>query len=148
MGVVLGSIWVRTSTLKVEDSSDSTGRKLEIITSFIFYPASWLSSFGLGYGTEACLNYSQERGWKFGFVPIRAVPEDSLIFDLCRQGATQAVKLMLARGDASVKDTSPKGWSPLHYAAVGGHVDLCAALLEAGADNNALAYEGPTENAL
>jgi hypothetical protein len=114
MGVVLGSIWVRTSTLKVEDTSDSTGRKLEIITSFIFYPASWLSRFGLGYGTEASLNYSQEKGWKFNFIPIRAVPEDSLIFDLCRQGATQAVKLMLARGDASVKDTSPKGWSPLH----------------------------------
>jgi hypothetical protein len=34
------------------------------------------------------------------------------------------------------------------YAAASGHVDLCAALLNAGADKNALAYEGPTENAL
>jgi hypothetical protein len=114
MGVVLGSIWVRTSTLKVEDGSDPAGRKLEVITSFIFYPASWLSRIGLGYGTEASLNYSVGNGWKFNFIPVRAVPESSLIFDLCRRGETQAVELMLARGDASVKDTSPKGWSPLH----------------------------------
>jgi len=114
MGVVLGSIWVRTSTLKVEDGTDSSGRKLEVITSFIFYPASWLSRFGLGYGTEANLNYSVESGWKFNFAPVRAVSENALIFELCRRGETQAVELMLARGDASVKDTSPKGWSPLH----------------------------------
>jgi hypothetical protein len=114
MGVVLGSIWVRTSTLKIEDGPDSTGRKLEVITSFIFYPASWLSRFGLGYGTEASLNYSVENGWKFNFVPIRAVPEKSLIFQLCQRGETQAVELMLAMGEASVKDTSPKGLSPLH----------------------------------
>lgn len=114
MGVVLGSIWIRTSTLKVDDDSDSNKRKLEVITSFIFYPASWLCRFGLGYGTEANLNYSVENGWKFNFVPVRAVPEGSLIFELCRQGETRAVELMLARGVASVKDTSPKGWSPLH----------------------------------
>ncbi|KAK4158896.1 hypothetical protein QBC43DRAFT_363022 [Cladorrhinum sp. PSN259] len=135
MGVVLGSIWVRTSTLKVDDGSDSAGRKLEVITSFIFYPASWLSRLGIGYGTEASLNYSMGNGWKFNFIPVRAVAEDSLIFELCRRGETQAVQLMLARGDAS-------------FAAVGGHVELCAVLLEAGADKNALAYEGPAENAL
>jgi len=42
------------------------------------------------------------------------MPENSLLFDLCRTGDVQAVKLMLARGDASVKDTSPKVWTPLH----------------------------------
>lgn len=114
MGVVLGSIWIRTSTLKVDDESDAHKRRLEVITSFIFYPASWLCRFGFGYGAEANLNYSVEKGWKFNFVPVRAVPEDSLIFELCRQGETRAVELMLARGAASVKDTSPKGWSPLH----------------------------------
>jgi hypothetical protein len=86
----------------------------DVITFFIFYPASWLSRIGLGYGTEASLNYSVENGWKFNFIPVRAVPESSLTLDLCRRGETQAVELMLARSDASVKDTSPKGWSPLH----------------------------------
>jgi hypothetical protein len=36
----------------------------------------------------------------------------------------------------------------LQYAVLGGHVELAAALIKAGADKNALAYEGPTENAL
>jgi hypothetical protein len=85
MGVVLGSIWVRISTLKVDDGSDSAGRKLEVIISFIFYPALWLSRLGIGYGTEASLNYSVGNGWKFNFIPVRAVIKDSLIFELCRR---------------------------------------------------------------
>jgi len=63
---------------------------------------------------EANLQYSTTTGWKFNATALRAVPENSLIFELCRQGNVQAVQLMLARGDASVKDTSPKGWTPLH----------------------------------
>ncbi|RYP62973.1 hypothetical protein DL771_009500 [Monosporascus sp. 5C6A] len=135
MGVVLGSIWVRTSTLRTEDGSDPSAGKLEVVTSFIFYPASWLTRIGLGYGTEANLNYSATGGWKFNITPVRAVSENALIFDLCRRGETQAVKLMLERGDAS-------------FAAATGHVDLCAALIDAGADKSALAYEGPTQDAL
>jgi hypothetical protein len=55
MGVVLGSIWIRTSTLRAEEGSNATSGKLEVITSFIFYPASWLTRIGLRYGTEASL---------------------------------------------------------------------------------------------
>jgi len=114
MGVVLGSIWIRTSTLKAEDGSNASAGKLEVITSFIFYPVSWLTRIGLRYGTEASLKYSASTGWRFNVEAVRAMPENSLLFDLCRMGDVQAVKLMLARGDASVKDTSPKGWTPLH----------------------------------
>jgi hypothetical protein len=114
VGVLLGSVWMRTSTLKVEDGSNPSAGKMEVVTSFIFYPSSWLSRIGLGHGTEASLNYSATGGWQFSFAPIRAVPENALIFDLSRRGETKAVQLMLNRGDASVKDTSPKGWSPLH----------------------------------
>ncbi|RYP86781.1 hypothetical protein DL770_004852 [Monosporascus sp. CRB-9-2] len=148
MGIMLGSVWIRHSTLKVEDGSDPSGGRLEVVTSLIFYPSTWLTKFGLGYGTEASLTCSPTGGWKFNLTPLRAVPENSLIFDLCRRGEVQAVKLMLERGDASVKDTSPKGWSPLHFAAAEGRIELCEALINAGADKNALAYEGPTENAL
>ena len=114
MGVVLGSIWVRTSTLRAEEGSNASSGKLEVITSFIFYPASWLTRIGLRYGTEASLKYSASTGWRFNVEAVRAMPENSLLFDLCKLGDVQAVKLMLARGDASVKDTSPKGWTPLH----------------------------------
>jgi hypothetical protein len=114
MGVVLGSIWIRTSTLKVAKESSITLGHLEVITSFIFYPASWLTRVGLRYGTEASLQWSPSAGWNFNIAAIRAVPENSLIFDMCRDGNVKAVQRMLTRGDASVKDTSPKGWTPLH----------------------------------
>jgi hypothetical protein len=87
---------------------------LEVITSFILYPASWLINIGLRYGMEANLQYSPTTGWKFNITAVRAVPENSLIFELCRRGNVQAVQLMLTRGEASVKDVSPKGWTPLH----------------------------------
>ena len=34
------------------------------------------------------------------------------------------------------------------FAAASGHVDLCAALIGKGAEKQALAFEGPTEDAL
>jgi hypothetical protein len=43
-----------------------------------------------------------------------AVPDDSLIFDLCRTGQTSAVEVLLAKNMAGVVDTSPDGWKPLH----------------------------------
>ena len=114
IGVVLGSIWIRTCTLKAEVGSNASAGNLEIITSFIFYPALWLTKISFKYGMEANLQYSSTKGWKFNVMAVRAVPENSLIFELCRQGNVQAVQLMLTRGDASVKDISPKGWTPLH----------------------------------
>jgi len=118
MGVLFGSIWIRTSTLKVEDAATGSSGQAEVITSFIFYPSSWLNWCGFRFGTEANLQFSPETGWNFNISPIRAVPESSLIFDLCRMGDLPAVKLLLSRGDASVKDTSPKGWTPLHVCLV------------------------------
>jgi len=115
MGVILGSIWIRTSTLRVSNVGlNSSIGDLEVITSFIFYPASWFSRTGLRYGTEANFQWSPTMGWKFNVSVIRAVPENSLIFDMCRAGNADGVKLLLSRGDASLKDTSPKGWTPLH----------------------------------
>jgi hypothetical protein len=43
-----------------------------------------------------------------------ALPGDSLIFELCRTGQTRAVQTLFDKGLASVVDTSPKGWKPLH----------------------------------
>ncbi|KAF3034602.1 hypothetical protein E8E12_004361 [Didymella heteroderae] len=71
--------------------------------------------------------------------------EDSLIFDLCRTGQTRAVEALLEKGMASVVDTSPKGWKPLHFAAAAGHVELCELLIKGGADKSALVYEGPSD---
>lgn len=113
MGVVVGTIWVRTSTLHVEPGLTISGGKFEITTSFIFYPASWLARIGFHYGVEASLHDSTA-GWRFNFSPVRAVPDDSLIFELCGMGEVSAVELLLQRGDASIRDTNSKGWTPLH----------------------------------
>ena len=113
MGCLFGSIWMRTSTLKVDQDSNASAGKFEIITSFIFYPAGWMTRMGFRHGVEASLNNSSS-GWKFNYTPVRAVPDSSLIFDLCRMGNTKAVELLLQRGDASIRDTSSKGWTPLH----------------------------------
>jgi hypothetical protein len=114
IGVVLGSIWIRTSSLKIAEESSITAGQMEVITSFIFYPASWLNRVGVSHGAEANLQWSPTGGWKFNISAVRAVPESALIFDMCRQGNVDGVQMLLSRGDASIKDTSPKGWTPLH----------------------------------
>ena len=122
MGVMLGSIWIRTSTLKAHEGSNASKGNVELITSFIFYPASWLTRVGFRYGTEANLQWSATTGWKFNVAAVRAVPENSLVFEMCRTGNIDGVQLLLSRGEASLKDTSPKGWTPLH---VGSLVVAC-----------------------
>ncbi|TVY81433.1 hypothetical protein LSUE1_G001778 [Lachnellula suecica] len=147
IGVVVGNIWVRTSTLRMGTTSTDSGGNFQIVTSFIFYPASWLSRIGLGQGVEASLRNSKN-GWQFDFNPIRAVSDSSLIFELCKIGDVRPVEHLIQRGDASIRDTSSKGWTPLHFAAANGHVDLCASLINMGADKRALVYEGPTKDTL
>ena len=41
-------------------------------------------------------------------------PSQLLIFDFCKMGNIEGVQRLLARGDATVRDASPKGWTPLH----------------------------------
>ena len=113
VGVLCGSIWVRVSTLCLATKSAAISRDFQITTSFIFYPSSWLTRLGLGYGVEASLQNSKG-GWKFDFNPIRAVPDDSLIFELCRDGDLMGVNRLLMRRDADLRDTSSRGWTPLH----------------------------------
>ncbi|GAB1317073.1 hypothetical protein MFIFM68171_07283 [Madurella fahalii] len=147
VGVLFGKIWVRTSTLRLAIKSGAAGGEFQITTSFIFYPSSWLTKIGLGHGVEASLKNSKG-GWKFVFNPIRAVPDDSLIFELCRDGDWRGVERLLRRQEASLRDTSSQGWTPLHFAAEAGHVELCDMLLQSGADKRALAFKGPSKDAL
>ncbi|RYO31391.1 hypothetical protein AA0113_g11847 [Alternaria arborescens] len=97
-------------------------------------------------GLEAVVA-SGGRGWLFNcnITVTRRVPNDALIFELCRTGQTHAVEALSEKVMASVVDTSPKGWKPLHFAAAAGHVDLCALLIKGGADKSALVYEGPSD---
>ncbi|KUJ18612.1 uncharacterized protein LY89DRAFT_667688 [Mollisia scopiformis] len=146
-GVVLGTIWLRTTSVQV---NSHTGKSVDIVSSFTFSPSWWLTKVGVKYGVEANL-FATATGWQFNFNPIRAVPDDSPIFNACRKGNLSTVRFLLSEGDASVRDTNSKGWTPLHFASLAESetsVDICEFLISEGADKTALVFEGPSENAL
>jgi hypothetical protein len=111
----LGCAWLRTTTIHHDDRSFKRRRKPQIIRSLIFYPTKWLQYMGIQTGFEAVVA-SGRRSWLFNcnIAVIRPVSDDSLIFELCRTGQTRAVEALLEKGLASVLDTSPRGWKPLH----------------------------------
>jgi hypothetical protein len=110
-----GYVWIRSTAICCPDRAADAQEKSQSITSFAFYPARWLQLLGLRNGVEAIVAYVA-RSWVFNckLTVTRAVPEDSLIFELCRSGQTRAVEVLFRKGLASVGDTSPKGWKPLH----------------------------------
>ncbi|KAJ4989675.1 hypothetical protein SVAN01_04892 [Stagonosporopsis vannaccii] len=142
----LGCAWISTTTIHHDKTPSKKPAKSQTIRSLILYPTRWLQYMGIQNGLEAVVA-SAGRSWLFNcnITVTRAVPEDSLIFNLCRTGQTRAVEALLEKDMASVVDTSPKGWKPLHFAAAAGHVDLCALLIRGGADKSALVYEGLSE---
>jgi hypothetical protein len=167
----LGCLWIRTTTIDHAHELDDQLENLRTVTSFVFYPVRWLQLLGVRNGFEAIIA-SAGRNWLYNckLTVTRAVPQDSVIFKLCSAGEYRAVQMLLESGQASVVDTSPKGWKPLHvryyirpqhlcfmcgrsliivqFAAMSGHVELCAMLIRFGADKSALVYEGPTESVL
>lgn len=140
-----GCLWIRKTRLHLPRKAHNKDEETKCVTSYIFYPNTWIQWLGVRSGFEAIMA-SAGRNWLYNckLTVTRAVPDDALIFDLCRDGQTRAVEILLSKGLGSVVDTSPSGWKPLHFAAAGGHVNLCAMLIEAGADKSALAYEGPS----
>lgn len=82
-------------------------------TSCTVSPAAWLSILGLNWGFHVNLAHSYVKGWKFTVDPFRAIPDDSLIFEFCRAGNLDAVRTLLTKGQASVRDTDSSGKTPL-----------------------------------
>lgn len=99
----------------VADQGSNVHERSQCITSFVFYPTKWVQQLGIRNGIEAVMA-SAGQSWLFNcrLTVTRAVPEDSLIFELCRTGQTRAVEILLNKRMGSVVDTSPKGWKPLH----------------------------------
>jgi hypothetical protein len=122
----LGCAWLRTTTLHHDNKSSKRQRKLQIIRSLILYPTRWLQYMGIQNGLEAVVA-SGGRSWLFNcnITVTRPVPDDALIFGLCRTGQTRAVEALLEKGMASVVDTSPKGWKPLHVSCYACIIDSC-----------------------
>ncbi|RAO73969.1 uncharacterized protein BHQ10_009981 [Talaromyces amestolkiae] len=111
-GKIVSRIRVDRETIKaVQDGESCTHYRTT--TSFIFHPASWLIRIGFKYGLEAMITSSRS-GWQYNVLPVRAVADDALIFDLCKIGNVDAVRELFGRGNASVLDVDSKGYRPLH----------------------------------
>jgi hypothetical protein len=114
-----GCVWMRKTTLHLPDKARDSDQETKCVTSYTFYPNTWIQLLGIRNGLEAILT-SAGRNWVFNcrVTVTRAVPEDSLIFALCRTGQTRAVEILLSKGLGSVVDTSPSGWKPLHVSSL------------------------------
>lgn len=111
----LGCVWIRTTTMFHSSGSGKKAKQPQTIRSLVLYPTRWLRFMGIQGGIEV-VTASAGRSWLYNInmTVTRAVPEDSLIFELCSTGQTRAVEALLEKGMASVVDTSPRGWKPLH----------------------------------
>lgn len=94
--------------------SDDTVYRYEKESSLTISPAAWLAKLGLNSGLRVGLFNSSVRGWKISLDTFCAVPDDSLIFVLSRDGSLSAVRDLFSRGLASVRDTNSTGETPLH----------------------------------
>jgi len=112
-GVLFGTVWLRTTSVRLDASSGKKGKKVDVVSSITFFPSYWLTRAGVNYGMEANV-LTTPTGWQFNFNPIRAVPDNSPIFSACRKGNLSAVQFLMAEGKASVRDTNSQGWTPLH----------------------------------
>ena len=105
----------------------SNGEK-ETETTFYLRPSKWLLNLGLNF--EACAKVS----WSLSGLNLlqqtyRVVPRDSQIFNYCREGDLQNVKLLFSHGKASVWDIDEYGQTPLHVglnSPTGSHTSLPA----------------------
>ena len=70
--------------------------------------------------------------------------EAQSIFDAVREGEATTVRELLASEPDLAVQTDERGRTPLHYAAAYGHVEVCAALTEAGAGLNVADEDGET----
>jgi hypothetical protein len=163
-GTLFGTVWSQTTSVR---SDFNPGKNFNDVTSYTFFPSWWLNQLGVKRGMQLNL-CGTATGWQFNIDPVRAVQEDSPIFKFCKSGNIAAVRELITDGSASVRDTSPKGLQPLHVSSVyllfvnssisnivqfavcadEINVELCEFLVSEGADKTALAYEGPSKDAL
>ena len=117
---IFGTVYIRSKTSlmrsrgtsRLADSSEVDC--CEHQSSLEFRPPGWLVNLGVKHGLRLDLLRSPTQGWKQTLKPFCSVPDDALIFDFCAQGNIPAVRALLSKGDASVRDTDSLGLTALH----------------------------------
>ena len=79
----------------------------------VFYPARWLLTLGINYSLYMQIRESSVKGWMYTLAVNRAVPDDALIFDFATQGNLSAIRSLMSRGLASVRDVDSYGRTAL-----------------------------------
>lgn len=116
-------VHVRSRTFKLRTVRSVEVRETsETDVTCVVYSTAGGKLLGISHG--ALLSASSTSGWKFTIQPFRAVAEDSLIFEFCREGNVEGVRTLFKRGEASPWDRDPAGQTPLwvrqtkHFAVV------------------------------
>jgi hypothetical protein len=112
----------RTSLLFYNQSERSTCSKqedrFEYENIFRLVPPGWLARFGFTYGLSGRISHSFLSGPMVALDVVRSVPDDAMIFDLCREGNLGCVQTLLSRGQASAKDVDSQGRTPLYVSSI------------------------------
>ena len=120
---LFGTFRLRSRTLLVSNQSkDPTCSeeeyRFEYENIFGFIPPAWLVRFGFTYGLSGRISQSPLSGANFVLDVVRSVPDDALIFDLCREGRVGCVQALITRGEASAKDVDSQGRTPLYVSLI------------------------------
>jgi len=105
-------------------SRTSDNIKDEIHISLIFHPSTWVQAIGIHYGMKMMIS-SSFRGLECGMSTYRAVPDDAVIFDFCKEGNTSAVQNLFDKRLASPWDTNSRGLTPLFVSSNSISVHIC-----------------------
>ncbi|KAE9371001.1 hypothetical protein N431DRAFT_18376 [Stipitochalara longipes BDJ] len=129
----------RTSIVKTIRSSEVTETIEEKLT-VILYPNLASRLFGITRGM--LISAKATSGWQYSIQPFRAVEENALIFEFCREGNLDGVRSLFKRNEASPWDRGPKGETPLLLASRYFQLDVASFLLQEGADPHACCWNG------
>jgi len=76
----------------------------------LLYPPAWMNILPLSFGVQIVARCTS--GWNFSIEPSHVIPEDSLIFEFCRDSNLSGVRSLLGRRAASLWDRDAAGRTP------------------------------------
>ncbi|PMD38288.1 hypothetical protein L207DRAFT_585193 [Hyaloscypha variabilis F] len=139
--MILGDIHYRSTSYRTSSKPIQASEKdesiykeqLEVETSFSFVPSWWTLKLVSARGFKLDIVKLSTQGWQTNMHTFNVVPDDSPIFEFCRDGNLDAVRYLLGSRKASVNDMTVDGWTPLHFAANYAQTAICSVLLQEGA---------------